>query len=190
MRQRVVAEHKPEVHIIGEVTGGSGFGRPGVFVKWLIEFGNNWKVLVGDSEGQTHVDYPQDEDNLVWAHPIDLQLSTDSPQGWPRILVRVYELDAYGACHMIATGFTHIPMSAGSFEIECPTWRPAGTVHEDAKSFFLGGSTCLKAEHQDNILFDKAWRERYRLVTVPSGKVTFLFDVILRHFNQQALEWG
>jgi hypothetical protein len=51
---------------------------------------------------------------------------------------RVYELDAYGACHMIATGFTHIPMSAGSFEIECPTWRPAGTVHEDAKSFFLG----------------------------------------------------
>ena len=40
------------------------------------------------SKGQTHVDYPQDEDNLVWAHPIDLQLSTDSPQGWPRILVR------------------------------------------------------------------------------------------------------
>jgi hypothetical protein len=36
----------------------------------------------------------------------------------------------------------------------------------------------------------QAWRERYRLVTVPSGKVTFLFDVILRHFNQQALEWG
>ncbi len=89
---------------------------------------------------------------------------------------RVYQLDTFGACHLIGTGFTHVPMSAGSFEITCPTWRPAGTVHEDVKSFFLGtvvqqcswkfcaaklrfvdsgGSICLKPEHQDNILFDK-----------------------------------
>jgi hypothetical protein len=41
---------QPEMHIIGEVSGGSGFGS-GVFVKWIVEFGNTWKVLLGDQEG-------------------------------------------------------------------------------------------------------------------------------------------
>ena len=48
-----------EVHIIGELTGGSGFASSNLFCKWGMSVGPSWKVLEGITEGQTQVDHPK-----------------------------------------------------------------------------------------------------------------------------------
>ena len=48
-----------EVHIIGELTGGSGFASSNLFCKWGMSVGTSWKVLEGITEGQTQVDHPK-----------------------------------------------------------------------------------------------------------------------------------
>ena len=48
-----------EVHVIGEIAGGSGFPSQNLFCKWGLTAGGAWRLLEGLSEGQTQVDYPQ-----------------------------------------------------------------------------------------------------------------------------------
>lgn len=48
-----------EVHLIGELVGGSGFPSGNLFCKWGLAVGSAWKVLEGLQEGQTQVDHPQ-----------------------------------------------------------------------------------------------------------------------------------
>lgn len=51
-----------EVHLIGELVGGSGFPSGDLFCKWGLSVGSAWKVLEGLQEGQTQVDHPQVRD--------------------------------------------------------------------------------------------------------------------------------
>lgn len=48
-----------ELHLIGELVGGSGFPSGNLFCKWGLATGSAWKVLEGLQEGQTQVDHPQ-----------------------------------------------------------------------------------------------------------------------------------
>jgi B9 domain-containing protein 2 len=148
----------------------------------------------------------------LWAHPIDVHFKHSSMQGWPRILVQVWSVDSYGRSDLIANGFGHIPaavrdssldpppphfiahciqiyafVQAGSFEIECPTWRPSGSESDEWRAFFLGGVPQLLT---DEVLFNQAWDDRSKLVTVPSGKVHVQVDVLLRYAKEQNMSWG
>lgn len=48
-----------EVHVIGELEGGSDFPSGDLFCKWSVSLGSSWRVLEGASEGQTQVDHPE-----------------------------------------------------------------------------------------------------------------------------------
>ena len=48
-----------EVHLIGDLVGGSGFPSGSLFCKWSLVVGGAWRVLEGAKEGQTQVDHPQ-----------------------------------------------------------------------------------------------------------------------------------
>lgn len=52
-------------------------------------------------------------------------------QGWPRLLVQVWQLDSFGRNQLRGYGFVHLPSGAGSFDVEVPTWRPVGTPKEE-----------------------------------------------------------
>ena len=48
-----------EVHVIGEIVGGSGFPSGNLFCKWGVSHGSGWRVLEGVRDGQTQIDHPQ-----------------------------------------------------------------------------------------------------------------------------------
>ncbi|GMH70742.1 hypothetical protein TL16_g05484, partial [Triparma laevis f. inornata] len=172
-----------EVHFMGEVIGGVGFG-PGTSCKFTIEFGKNWDLLSGEFLGQTQYGYADGfaEEMISWNHPIDLHMATSSMQGWPRIRFQVWELDEYGRTNLSGYGFVHLPTNAGNYEIMVPCWRPTGSLPEEIQSFFLGTNPQLTNE---TVLFSKAWENRCRLVTIPSGKIWINVSVIHRFFTQQ-----
>lgn len=73
---------QPQVHILGEILGGTGFPT-GVSCRWALEAGGGttlgrsdvaWEKSEGQDSGQTQVDYPEDgSGDVVWCHPIDVQ---------------------------------------------------------------------------------------------------------------------
>mmetsp|Transcript_84240 Transcript_84240/g.234632 ORF Transcript_84240/g.234632 Transcript_84240/m.234632 type:complete len:204 (+) Transcript_84240:166-777(+) len=178
------AMSRPEVHVIGEVVGGSGFGA-GVSCKWSVDTGSQWKALNGEPGGQTHVDYPEAGDFAVWNHPVDLHYVAGSIDGWPRIVVQVWRLDEFGRNDLEAYGFVHVPTSAGSFDVEVPTWRPLGSHKVEMASFFLGGRPQLKSL---SVIHAEAG-QRFRLVTESSGTVHLHLDVVLKHLAAHKVEW-
>ncbi|KAL7482053.1 hypothetical protein ACHAW6_007739 [Cyclotella cf. meneghiniana] len=165
---RSVADGIPEVHFIGEVVEGCGFKDTFVSCKWYLEWGRAWSFLEGEESSQTQ--YAASDDGvLVWNHPIDVHFASASMQGWPRIVVQVWELDEFGRSILAGYGFMHLPTNPGDHDIEVNCWRPIGSILEELQSFFLGTSTCLVDE---DIVFGKAWEKRSQLSTVSSGVVS------------------
>jgi Ciliary basal body-associated, B9 protein len=128
-RNRAVAALVPEVHFIGELIGGTGFGS-GVSCKFRAEAGKHWSLLAGAAVGQSHTVYADSDEVACWNHPIDLHYTTKSMQGWPRLLLQVWQLDAYGRLALQGYGFCHLPSVPGSSEVSVACWRPAGTAQE------------------------------------------------------------
>ncbi|KAL7502536.1 hypothetical protein ACHAXN_000869 [Cyclotella atomus] len=178
---REVADGVPEVHFIGEVVEGVGFSDTFVSCKWYLEWGRAWSFLEGEESTQTQ--YASSDDGVqVWNHPIDAHFASASIQGWPRMVMQVWELDEYGRSILAGYGFAHLPTNAGYYELEVHCWRPSGSIEDELQSFFLGTSSCLVDEE---VIFSKAWEKRGKLKTVTSGIVKLHVTVLLRFFSDQ-----
>lgn len=64
-----------EVHVIGELVGGSHFPSAALYCKWSICHGSGWRVLEGEREGRTQIDHPRDGSFSKWSHPIGQLIS-------------------------------------------------------------------------------------------------------------------
>lgn len=178
-----MAENRPEIHVIGEIVGSTGFPS-GVSCKWAMATGEKWTVLNGEVSGQTHTDYPT-SDMAVWAHPIDVHYVAGTVHGWPRISVQVWKLDEYGRNEIQAYGFVHVPSTAGSFDLEISTWRPLGSHGVEVAGFFLGSKPQLASA--DMIVKDIS--DRYRLTTEAAGTVYVHVDVLFKNLELHHVEW-
>ncbi len=106
----------PEVHLIGELRHGSGFGE-GVSCRYRLEGGRNWVVLEGSPEGQTQAAYGFDGSEAVWNHPFDLHWNTSTLGGWPKLILSIQQLDDLGRVSIIGHGYSFIPSSPGEHDL-------------------------------------------------------------------------
>ncbi|XP_071528276.1 B9 domain-containing protein 2 [Panulirus ornatus] len=171
-----------EVHIIGQVTGASGFAKASLFCKWTLQLGGGWRVVEGLVEGQTQADQSEVNDNVSWCHPIDVHLATRGIQGWPKLLVQVYRLDDFSRVDLCGYGIIHVPTKPGLHILTCHTWRPLGTFAEEMRRAFLGGGPQLLSTE---IMHSAV--ERYKLLTVASGSVHFELGIIFRNFEKHGV---
>ena len=102
-----------ELHVIGEVTGASGFPSHSLYCKWSVHVEGSWSLLAGLKEGQTQVDNPENIDYAVWSHPIDLHFATKGLKGWPKLHFEVWHQDNFGRNEIYGYGFCHVPTSPG-----------------------------------------------------------------------------
>ena len=108
-----------------------------------------------------------------FGHPIDLHYAIKGIDGWPRLRIEVYGVDAYGRVELAGYGCCIIPISAGTHELRCATWRPCGSLREQFSTFFLGGFPRLK---QKELI--TAPTDRFRLQTEPSGEVLLKLSIM------------
>ena len=60
-----------------------------------LEWGKSWSLLTGEESSQTQ--YAASDDGVqIWNYPVDVHFATASIQGWPRIVMQLWELDEYG----------------------------------------------------------------------------------------------
>jgi hypothetical protein len=131
---RVTAENIPELHVIGEIRSGDGFGQSsseGVSCSWSLHYGTHWNLLSPDTNGQTQYGYAALKDSVVFNHPIDIHLAAKSVAQWPRLLFRAVKLDVFGRQIFLGCGFAHLPTKAGYHDITVRLWRPVGATEEE-----------------------------------------------------------
>ncbi len=111
-----------------------------------------------------------------------------SQQGWgaPRITIQSYRLDCHGRRILSGYGFAHLPVTPGLQRVEVHLWRPVGNSPEQELSSFLLGQTPALVSHDP--IYETAWRERCRLVTVTAGKVYVDLYVASRFLKQQGVQ--
>jgi len=171
--------------VIGQLIGATGFPERSLFGKWKLQYGSNWTVVSGLSEGQTQVDTPDYNETCYWCHPIDVHLATKGVQGWPHILVEVYHRDKFGRNEVYGYGGSYIPTLPGNHKITIPCWRPTGSVRESFVQFFLGGGPVLKDVQTVFLGNDRSW-----LQTESMGKVICELHIIHRNFQKYGVEFA
>ncbi|CAM9794720.1 unnamed protein product [Discosporangium mesarthrocarpum] len=102
-------------------------------------------------------------------------------------MVQVWQLDDYGRNILRGYGFHHLPTFPGFSEVKIPCWRPTGTMQEETASFFLDLTPRLTNE---DVVFNRAWDQRCRIVTLPAGTVILQLNGIFRNMNDQNIDIG
>lgn len=148
-----------EVYIVGQILSAVDFREPNLFLRWnfqagmlndsfehkqtrkLFISGSLWKFIEGQSEGQTATDSNRLDVKSIFAHPIDLHLATRGIQGWPKLSVEVFSVNALKQFYPVGFGFNYIPTTPGFHKLRIATWRIAPlTVFDSIKEkFFTGG---------------------------------------------------
>ncbi|XP_053908883.1 B9 domain-containing protein 2 isoform X2 [Cuculus canorus] len=168
-----------EVHIMGQIVGGSGFPQSRLFCKWEVQAGGAWKLLEGAAAGQTHVDAPQAGDVTYWCHPLDVHFATKGLQGWPKLLLEVWHQDDLGRTEVLGYGFCHLPSGSGCHALSCVTWRPRGTWWERLRQRWLGGGPQLRSPET----ITTGGSDRFQLRTETAGVVHLELGVLSRHLD-------
>ena len=52
----------PQVHLIGEIKGSTGFDGNRVFCKYSIRSGKNWTLISGKNQGETYEEVKDETD--------------------------------------------------------------------------------------------------------------------------------
>lgn len=65
---------------------------------------------------------------------VDVHYATKGIQGWPKIHLEVWHHDTFGRSEIYGYGFCHVPTSPGMHRVEVVTWRPVGTLFQQAQS--------------------------------------------------------
>ena len=97
----------------------------------------------------------------------------------PKLNIKVWRLDQYGKLDNIAYGVMNLPNETGSFELECPTWRPMSGWREESYSYYLGGPP--KLVNSDPIVRDL--NQRRFLTSMSSGTVHIHCEVLMKSFR-------
>ncbi|XP_050075712.1 B9 domain-containing protein 2 [Anopheles maculipalpis] len=173
-----------ELHIIGELKTAVDFEEPNLFCRWSIQYGSNWKAIEGYSEGQSCCSTSRIEQRADFCTPIDLHLVTRGLQGWPKLHVEVYAVNALQHYWPVGYGFAFVPVCPGHHRVRIATWkvssaRVADTVRE---KFHTGGFSLAKSD----IAFTGI--ERYKLLTKTAGTVEFDLMLIFKNFAEYGVE--
>jgi B9 domain-containing protein 2 len=85
----------PQLHLIGEIRGATGFEADRLFCRYEFRVGHNWTLMGGKDTGET---YEEIRDGVVeesvWDHPFDLHYKCKAIRGWPKIFVEVCQANA------------------------------------------------------------------------------------------------
>ncbi|EFC48927.1 hypothetical protein NAEGRDRAFT_30379 [Naegleria gruberi] len=169
-----------ELHLIGEITGATGYREDNLFCSFHVEKGSHWTHVSGLEKGQTQVNKRHGEDMVnIFAHPIDIHYSTPTVVGWPKIVIQVWYNDNYGRNDFVAYGVLNIPSQGGYFELECPTWRPVGNLKDRIGDLVVGGRMQVK-----DLSIVHNGEDRRKLTTISCGTVYIKLNVLLRNFKK------
>lgn len=98
-----------------------------------------------DLHGVTHQSRARNDSKNHFGHRFSLDVSKSwhchgqSSPTPPLLLLEVYDVNMWNRQKSVGYGFTHVPLSPGSYSVAVPTWRPHVTTSSlQLQDYFLG----------------------------------------------------
>ena len=86
--------------------------------------GDRWTHLAGRESGETFQALASNEKYVPFEHPFDVNYSTKSIRGWPKIMIEAWIVDDQGRNSLAGYGIQTLPVAAGEYKLSVPCWRP------------------------------------------------------------------
>ncbi|GFR50754.1 hypothetical protein Agub_g13021 [Astrephomene gubernaculifera] len=186
-----------DVHVVGEIVGASGFSAPMLFCRWqlLYEPGKSWRVQRGLQQGATHAccSGVPEEDLVVWEHPLDLHLQTQSLQGWPALLLMVYARDeGSGRDSFLSYALVSLPTTPGLHHVSSHTWFAVESNRALGRSFFAWYTGLIPRLEDETFITDLRKREDAGpfICTVGAGQVHLRLNILTRNLEHVSHQGG
>uniref|UniRef100_A0A7S0QX76 B9 domain-containing protein 1 n=1 Tax=Pyramimonas obovata TaxID=1411642 RepID=A0A7S0QX76_9CHLO len=95
------------------------------YCKYLLVYGDDWRILDGVEDGITQVTRKAGPDgHLVWNFPLDVTFKSTNAFGWPQLVLSVFEVDRFGRDVIKGYGCVHLPIAAGRHVRKVQLYRP------------------------------------------------------------------
>ena len=164
----------PQLHIIGKVSYAKDFDCYSLYLKYTFKSGTYWNNISGSISGETFESIINDEQIAPLEHPFDINYSTKSMRGWPRLVIEVWQTDSEGKSSIGGYGILSIPMKSGHHKCKIYCWRPQASWADK----LLG--THPELEFKDILI---STQNKFALKTESTGEIVFEFDLLLKDFH-------
>ncbi|PNH06038.1 B9 domain-containing protein 2 [Tetrabaena socialis] len=186
-----------DLHILGEIVGASGFQFPMLFCRWqlLYEPSKSWQVLRGQQQGTTHAccSAVGEVDLVVWEHPLDIHVKTQSLQGWPALLLMVYARNESSGCDsFVSYALVPLPSTPGMHRISSHTWFAVESNRALGRSFFAWHTGLIPRLEDETFIIDQRKREDAGpfISTVGAGEVHLRLNILTKNLDQVTHQGG
>lgn len=125
----------------------------------------------------------QPSEIAIWNSPFDLTFAFTSTDGWPQLLLTVFETDRYERQDLGGYGVMRLPTTPGRHIRQVPITRPRGTWGDAFTAYFVGGRP--RYDHPNVLLTGDS---RYGHDTVSMGLIEIEVSVILQGFDEAHLD--
>jgi B9 domain-containing protein 1 len=176
----------PSANFVGEVASAFADGSNTLSVNWGILPGNRaWTLRSGEASGETQICTGENGEEVALNHPIDVFYETTSSEGWPFIIVEVWDKSEIGARNFVGCGSIWLPMQPGAHVLDVNIWKPAlNNGIEMISDALLPTVPDLKALRE--VMVNPYLRSK--LHTTSSGDVRLKMNVTLNGFSSYGVE--
>jgi hypothetical protein len=174
----------PTVNFVGEIQTAFSDCSSTVSLSFGILPGNRaWTLRSGESSGETQISSSDDEGLVTLNHPLDAYYETTSTEGWPLLVVEVWDKSIVGARNFLGCGSIWLPMKSGTHVLDINIWKPSPQGMEYIADALLPTTPDLKLLRE--VLVNPYMRAK--LHTCSTGDVRVKVNAILSGFEAQGV---
>ncbi|XP_046447683.1 Meckel syndrome type 1 protein-like [Daphnia pulex] len=169
-----------------------------LYVRYVVDAPADWILAEPKNlHGVTHQSRAGNDSSNHFGHRFTLDVSkswqhsssSETPDliPTPLLLLEVYDVNMWNRQKSVGYGFTHVPLTPGSYSIAIPTWRPYITETSlQLREYFLGLAPQIENIKYAGIPNDNHNNEspsvlgRFPLGTETSGSVQVRFDTMIQ----------
>ena len=175
----------PTVNFVGEVECATSELAETLCLSWGILPGSRaWTLKSGECSGETHITDTGKDGFAILNHPIDAYYQTTSGEGWPFLVVEIWDKSEPMARNFVGCGCVWMPMEAGKHTLDINIWKPIPTGIVDSLSeIFLPTVPDLKALRE--VVVNPYLRSKYQ--TESTGEVKVNIQVTTTQFENHGV---
>lgn len=110
-----------------------------MYCKFGFVSGQDWEAYAGSKAGVSYTTRVNAKHEAIFNYPVGISLRTQTPYGWPQIVLAVYGLNSFGNDKIVGYGAVHLPLKQGTHKLKVPLFSPrAESVFQKLTAYFTG----------------------------------------------------
>lgn len=110
-----------------------------MYCKFGFVSGQDWEAYAGSKAGVSYTTHVNAKHEAIFNYPVGISLRTNTPYGWPQIVLAVYGLNSFGNDKIVGYGAVHLPLKQGTHKLKVPLFAPqAESFFQKITAYFTG----------------------------------------------------